>query len=122
MWVSYLSKNIIYKYLNTFYSFVKSLPYAFFNISVRLTLALTVIAAWNRLRNTLQKIFGSTFAWWFTLVSVTQYHFMFYMSRPLPNIMTMPLGEFITICNMLDTLHYLVKYFNLTFLCSTTCS
>lgn len=57
---------------------------------VRLTLALTVIAAWNRLRNALQKNFGSTFTWWFTLISVTQYHFMFYMSRPLPNIITMP--------------------------------
>ncbi|CAH0728286.1 unnamed protein product, partial [Brenthis ino] len=58
---------------------------------VRLTLALTIIATWNRLRNALQKQFGSTLTWWFTLVSVSQYHFMFYMSRPLPNIMTMPL-------------------------------
>ncbi|CAH2094537.1 unnamed protein product [Euphydryas editha] len=58
---------------------------------VRLTLALTVIAAWNRLRNALKNQFGSSFAWWFSLVSVTQYHFMFYMSRPLPNIMTLPL-------------------------------
>ncbi|XP_050354124.1 dol-P-Man:Man(7)GlcNAc(2)-PP-Dol alpha-1,6-mannosyltransferase [Nymphalis io] len=58
---------------------------------VRLSLALTVIAAWNRLRNALKKQFGNTLAWWFTLVSVTQYHFMFYMSRPLPNIMTLPL-------------------------------
>lgn len=58
---------------------------------VRLTLSLTVIASWSRLRNTLQKQFGNTYAWWFTIISVTQYHFMFYMSRPLPNIMVMPL-------------------------------
>ncbi|KAG6460490.1 hypothetical protein O3G_MSEX012009 [Manduca sexta] len=58
---------------------------------VRLTLALTVIGAWSRLKNALQKQFGNTFAWWFTLITVTQYHFMFYMSRPLPNIMVLPL-------------------------------
>ncbi|KPI92414.1 putative Dol-P-Man:Man(7)GlcNAc(2)-PP-Dol alpha-1,6-mannosyltransferase [Papilio xuthus] len=57
---------------------------------VRLTLALTVIASWSRFRGTLQKQFGSSFAWWFTLISVSQYHFMFYMSRPLPNIMVLP--------------------------------
>ncbi|XP_068618969.1 dol-P-Man:Man(7)GlcNAc(2)-PP-Dol alpha-1,6-mannosyltransferase [Battus philenor] len=57
---------------------------------VRLTLALTVIVTWSRFREALQKQFGNTFAWWFTLISVTQYHFMFYMSRPLPNIMALP--------------------------------
>ncbi|CAG9789147.1 unnamed protein product [Diatraea saccharalis] len=58
---------------------------------VRLTLALTVIVTWSRLRNALQKQFGNTFSWWFTIITVTQYHFMFYMSRPLPNIMVLPL-------------------------------
>ncbi|XP_075983130.1 alg12 alpha-1,6-mannosyltransferase [Anticarsia gemmatalis] len=58
---------------------------------VRLTLALSVIGSWSRLRSALQKQFGNTFAWWFTLITVTQYHFMFYMSRPLPNIMVLPL-------------------------------
>ncbi|XP_045776687.1 probable Dol-P-Man:Man(7)GlcNAc(2)-PP-Dol alpha-1,6-mannosyltransferase [Maniola jurtina] len=58
---------------------------------VRLTLALSVIAAWSRLRSALQKQFGHTFSWWFSVISVTQYHFMFYMSRPLPNILALPL-------------------------------
>ncbi|XP_026734890.1 dol-P-Man:Man(7)GlcNAc(2)-PP-Dol alpha-1,6-mannosyltransferase [Trichoplusia ni] len=58
---------------------------------VRLTLAVSVIGAWSRVRNALQKQFGSTYAWWYTLITVTQYHFMFYMSRPLPNIMVLPL-------------------------------
>ncbi|CAG9565259.1 unnamed protein product [Danaus chrysippus] len=57
---------------------------------VRLTLAVAVIATWYQLRNSLKKLFGSTFTWWFTLISVSQYHFMFYMSRPLPNIMVLP--------------------------------
>lgn len=64
-----------------------------YSLTVRLTLAVSVIAAWCRLRNTLQKQFGNTFAWWYTLITVTQYHFMFYMSRPLPNIMVIPLGK-----------------------------
>ncbi|XP_026760669.1 dol-P-Man:Man(7)GlcNAc(2)-PP-Dol alpha-1,6-mannosyltransferase [Galleria mellonella] len=59
--------------------------------AVRLTLALTVIATWSRFRNALQKQFGNTYTWWFTVITVTQYHFMFYMSRPLPNIMVLPL-------------------------------
>ncbi|XP_072930022.1 dol-P-Man:Man(7)GlcNAc(2)-PP-Dol alpha-1,6-mannosyltransferase [Epargyreus clarus] len=58
---------------------------------VRLTLALSVLAAWSKLRVALQKQFGSTFTWWFTVITVAQYHFMFYMSRPLPNIMALPL-------------------------------
>ncbi|XP_063831409.1 dol-P-Man:Man(7)GlcNAc(2)-PP-Dol alpha-1,6-mannosyltransferase [Ostrinia nubilalis] len=58
---------------------------------VRLSLALSVIVTWSRLRNSLQKQFGNTFTWWYTIVTVTQYHFMFYMSRPLPNIMVLPL-------------------------------
>ncbi|CAK1552277.1 unnamed protein product [Leptosia nina] len=64
---------------------------AVLHLCVRLTLALTVIASWSRLRNTLQKVYGGTFAWWFTIITVSQYHFMFYMSRPLPNIMALPL-------------------------------
>lgn len=59
--------------------------------AVRLTLALTVIVTWSRLRNVIQKQFGNTFAWWYSLITITQFHFMFYMSRPLPNIMVLPL-------------------------------
>ncbi|KOB72102.1 putative glycosyltransferase [Operophtera brumata] len=62
-----------------------------FNVAVRLALALSVIGAWSRLKNTLQKLYGNSFTWWLTLITVTQYHFMFYMSRPLPNMMAMPL-------------------------------
>lgn len=58
---------------------------------VRFTLALSVITAWSRLRNTIQKQFGNIFTFWFTIMTVSQYHFMFYLSRPLPNIMVMPL-------------------------------
>ncbi|XP_011504718.1 PREDICTED: dol-P-Man:Man(7)GlcNAc(2)-PP-Dol alpha-1,6-mannosyltransferase-like [Ceratosolen solmsi marchali] len=58
---------------------------------VRAILGLTVIAAWKLYKNALQSIFGTKFVKWFLIITVTQYHFMYYLSRPLPNTMAMPL-------------------------------
>ncbi|XP_048504970.1 probable Dol-P-Man:Man(7)GlcNAc(2)-PP-Dol alpha-1,6-mannosyltransferase isoform X2 [Athalia rosae] len=58
---------------------------------VRAALGLTVIATLRLYRQALQLIFGQQFMKWFVAITVTQYHFMYYLSRPLPNIMAMPL-------------------------------
>ncbi|XP_012540418.1 probable Dol-P-Man:Man(7)GlcNAc(2)-PP-Dol alpha-1,6-mannosyltransferase [Monomorium pharaonis] len=58
---------------------------------VRITLGLLVIITFKLYRNGLQNIFGLQFTNWFVIITVTQYHFMYYLSRPLPNIMVMPL-------------------------------
>ncbi|KYN40384.1 putative dolichyl-P-Man:Man(7)GlcNAc(2)-PP-dolichyl-alpha-1, 6-mannosyltransferase [Trachymyrmex septentrionalis] len=58
---------------------------------VRATLGLLVISTLKLYRQALQKIFGVQFTKWFMAITVTQYHFMYYLSRPLPNIMVMPL-------------------------------
>ncbi|KYM99285.1 putative dolichyl-P-Man:Man(7)GlcNAc(2)-PP-dolichyl-alpha-1, 6-mannosyltransferase [Cyphomyrmex costatus] len=58
---------------------------------VRATLGLLVIFTLKLYRQALQKIFGIQFTKWFVAITVTQYHFIYYLSRPLPNIMAMPL-------------------------------
>ncbi|XP_071630483.1 dol-P-Man:Man(7)GlcNAc(2)-PP-Dol alpha-1,6-mannosyltransferase [Temnothorax longispinosus] len=58
---------------------------------VRAILGLLVISTLKLYRHALQRIFGLQFAGWFVLITVSQYHFMYYLSRPLPNIMAMPL-------------------------------
>jgi len=60
---------------------------------VRATLGLLVISTLKLYRHALESIFGLQFAKWFVAITVTQYHFMYYLSRPLPNIMAMPLGN-----------------------------
>ncbi|CAL7948554.1 unnamed protein product [Xylocopa violacea] len=58
---------------------------------VRATLGLLVIGSLKLYRDALQSVFGLQFTKWFVVISVTQYHFIYYLSRPLPNIMAMPL-------------------------------
>ncbi|KAL1501070.1 hypothetical protein ABEB36_006468 [Hypothenemus hampei] len=58
---------------------------------VRTVLAVTVIASYKKLTITLEKEFGTRWLQWFIAITVTQSHFMFYMSRPLPNVMVLPL-------------------------------
>lgn len=61
--------------------------------TVRATLGFLVIITFKLYRHALQNIFGLQFTKWFIAITVTQYHFMYYLSRPLPNTMVMPLGN-----------------------------
>ncbi|XP_017793777.1 PREDICTED: probable Dol-P-Man:Man(7)GlcNAc(2)-PP-Dol alpha-1,6-mannosyltransferase [Habropoda laboriosa] len=76
-----LIASINYLHLNKFFA----------QYIVRATLGLLVIATLKLYREALQSVFGLQFTKWFIAITVTQYHFMYYLSRPLPNIMAMPL-------------------------------
>lgn len=65
----------------------------FYCVSVRLTLATCVVLSWCKLQRAVQRMVGSLFSVWFTLITITQFHFMFYMSRTLPNVFALPLGK-----------------------------
>lgn len=52
---------------------------------VRAVLSTMVVFAYREFCRALQKEFGGVLTNWLTLLTVSQFHFVFYMSRPLPN-------------------------------------
>ncbi|KAL1110299.1 hypothetical protein AAG570_008376 [Ranatra chinensis] len=58
---------------------------------VRASLGASVLYAFGKLRQTIHHVFGPDTAFWFVTLTISQYHFMFYLSRTLPNIMALPL-------------------------------
>ncbi|CAH1169812.1 unnamed protein product [Phaedon cochleariae] len=58
---------------------------------VRTIIATCIVSSFNILSKTLEKQFGSRWLQWFIAITVTQSHFMYYLSRPLPNIFALPL-------------------------------
>ncbi|XP_063699447.1 probable Dol-P-Man:Man(7)GlcNAc(2)-PP-Dol alpha-1,6-mannosyltransferase [Culicoides brevitarsis] len=58
---------------------------------VRFAMAAFVAAAWHLFRRTIIEKLGINVGAWFTLITITQFHFLFYMSRLLPNIIALPL-------------------------------
>ncbi|XP_030556247.1 probable Dol-P-Man:Man(7)GlcNAc(2)-PP-Dol alpha-1,6-mannosyltransferase isoform X1 [Drosophila novamexicana] len=57
---------------------------------VRLVLAASISFAWNNLRRAVTKIYGVEVRLWFTAITISQFHYIFYMTRPLPNVFALP--------------------------------
>lgn len=62
------------------------------SFTVRLVLAASISFAWNNLRRAVTKIYGVEVRLWFTAITISQFHYIFYMTRPLPNVFALPFG------------------------------
>ncbi|RWS31210.1 dol-P-Man:Man(7)GlcNAc(2)-PP-Dol alpha-1:6-mannosyltransferase-like protein [Leptotrombidium deliense] len=65
-------------------------------IAARINLALLVVAGFNSYANAVGKKFGSTTRRALIVLSLTQFHFLYYASRPLPNTFALILTLFAT--------------------------
>lgn len=58
---------------------------------VRAVLGTTVLACFFKWLRSVRSVFGTDVCNWIVAITATQYHFLFYLTRPLPNIMALPL-------------------------------
>ena len=63
-----------------------------FNFLVRCVLAIIVLGSLQKFRSAIRDKFGPETAIWHLLITSSQFHLMFYASRPLPNIFALALA------------------------------
>ena len=63
-------------------------------ILTRSIIGLLVALSLGKVHRRIKVLFGRSVAIFFMLITLSQPHFIFYASRPLPNIIVMPLGLF----------------------------
>lgn len=66
------------------------------SILVRLVLGTLLTFAFHKFQKAVKLQFGPTVAAWLLIITASQFHLMFYISRPLPNIFALFLGNNIT--------------------------
>ena len=65
-----------------------------FSFAVRIVLGCTVLSGLFPFANAIEDKFGRRVKQLLLVITATQFHFIFYMSRPLPNTFALSLGEF----------------------------
>lgn len=71
-----------------------------FSFIVRIILGALVLFSFCAFARAAEKCFGQKVGTFLRLFTLTQFHFMFYASRPLPNTFAMSLGSASTLCNI----------------------
>ena len=68
--------------------------HSFFICTVLVRCAIGALVLWPllKLRKRIEETLGKGTSTWFVLIMASQFHFVFYLSRPLPNTMALPLG------------------------------
>ena len=72
---------------------VRTLDRAGRGAPVRAVLGAMVVGAHAVFRAAVKSVLGAGVAAWTAVLTVTQFHFLFYASRPLPNIFALVLGR-----------------------------
>ncbi|CAD5117680.1 DgyrCDS6430 [Dimorphilus gyrociliatus] len=80
---------------------------------IRLVLGLTVWHAFKRYQAAIGQRYGQNITKWLTIISCTQFHFIFYMTRTLPNTFALVL--------CLHALAFVIKRNHLSFIFSAAC-
>ncbi|KFM72398.1 putative Dol-P-Man:Man(7)GlcNAc(2)-PP-Dol alpha-1,6-mannosyltransferase, partial [Stegodyphus mimosarum] len=66
----------------------------FMQYIVRIMLGTLVLAAFHKFKEAIAKQYGSMVSLWLQIITASQFHVMFYMSRPLPNTFALVLALF----------------------------
>lgn len=66
-----------------------------FFVSVRGCLGIVVLLSFQHFLRAVKLKLGNSVATWTCLLTMTQFHFLFYATRPLPNTFALALGKFV---------------------------
>ena len=76
---------------------------------MRACLGLCVVYSFHNFSQQISRQFGKDVAKYLVFITVTQFHFLFYITRPLPNVFALAVGK-----SMIEQIFYLFKILHYT--------